>query len=74
METPIRNPEVLARMKVTMELYQAAEEMMRQNLRRRHPQAGEEEIERRLLSWLRKEDESENWPPHIVIRPARPTR
>lgn len=30
-----------------MDLYQAAEAMMRQNLRRRHPDESEEQIERR---------------------------
>jgi Rv0078B-related antitoxin len=74
MDTPIRDPEVLSRMQVAMELYQAAEEMMRQNLRRWHPHESEEEIERRLLSWLRKEDDSETWPPHIVAQSARPPR
>ena len=34
------------------ELYEAAKEMMRQNLRRRHPEAGEEEIRQRLQTWL----------------------
>ena len=33
---PIRDPEVLARMRVTFDLYQTAVDMMRQNLRRRH--------------------------------------
>jgi lauroyl/myristoyl acyltransferase len=52
---PIRDPEVLARMRTAFDLSQAAEDIMRQNLRRRFPHATEEQIERRLLSWLRKE-------------------
>lgn len=52
---PIRDPEVLARMRTAFDLSQAAEDIMRQNLRRRFPAASEEQIERRLLSWLRKE-------------------
>jgi Rv0078B-related antitoxin len=49
---PARNPEVMARMKTTFDLYEAAEAMMRQNLRRRFPDESEEQIERRLLAWL----------------------
>ena len=71
MEPPVRDPQILARMRTAMDLYEAAEAMMRQNLRRRHPAESTEQIERRLLSWLRKEGESEGWPPHIVARPAR---
>jgi hypothetical protein len=52
---PIRDPEVLARMRIAFDLYEAAEEIMRQNLRRRHPEATEEEIERDLVSWLREQ-------------------
>lgn len=48
----IRDPEVLARMKLTFELYELAERMMRQNLRRSFPTAGDDEIERRLVAWL----------------------
>lgn len=71
MEPPIRDPAILSRMQTAMDLYEAAEAIMRQNLRRRHPAEGEEQIERRLLSWLRKEGEPEGWPLHIVVRPAR---
>lgn len=52
---PIRDPKVLARFQMAFDLYQTAEDIMRQNLRRRFPEATEEQIERRLLSWLRKE-------------------
>lgn len=71
MEQPIRNPKILGRMKTAMDLYAAAESMMRQNLRRRFPGESEEQIERRLLAWLRKEGESGGWPPHIAVRPGR---
>jgi hypothetical protein len=43
-------------MRITFDLYETAESIMRLNLRRRHPQADDEEIERRLLAWLRKQD------------------
>jgi hypothetical protein len=39
-------------MRLTLELYQAGEDLMRLNLRRRHPQESEEQIEERLVSWL----------------------
>jgi Rv0078B-related antitoxin len=50
---PIRDPAVMARVKTTFELYELAEAMMRQNLRRRFPQESEEQIESRLVAWLR---------------------
>jgi hypothetical protein len=44
----------LARQRLAMafDLYDAAETMMRQNLRRRHPDASDDEIEQRLVRWL----------------------
>jgi hypothetical protein len=53
---PIQDPEIAERMQIAFDLYETAENIMRLNLRRRHPQADEEEIERRLLAWLRKQD------------------
>ncbi len=49
-----------------MALFEGAEAMMRQNLRRRHPDENAEQIEKRLRSWLRKENEPSSLPPHIV--------
>lgn len=54
MREPIRDPAIMARMKMAFDLYEAAEIMMRQNLRRRHPQADEAEIERLFVSWLQR--------------------
>lgn len=51
---PIRDPGVLARMETAFDLYDLAEEMMRQNLRRRFPTGTDEEIEARLTRWLQK--------------------
>lgn len=48
-----RDPAVIARMQRLFDLYETSLEIMRQNLRRRHPQASEAEIERRLVTWLR---------------------
>ncbi len=52
---PIRDPQVLARFQMAFDLYQTAEDIMRQNLRRRLPEASEAEIEDWLNAWLRKE-------------------
>lgn len=50
----IRDPGVLARMETAFDLYDLAEQMMRQNLRRRFPWGTDEEIEVRLTRWLQK--------------------
>lgn len=39
-------------MQLVFDLYETAEEMMRQNLRRRNSRASPLEIERLLLAWL----------------------
>jgi hypothetical protein len=39
--------------RATLDLFQTGVDLMRQNLRRRHPYADEREIERRLQEWLR---------------------
>jgi len=54
----IDDPKIVARAKETFELYELAEVMMRQNLRHRFPAESDEAIERRLISWLRKEPSS----------------
>jgi hypothetical protein len=51
----IRDPGVLARVRLMFDLYEAAEVMMRQNLSRWFPEENERQIERRLLAWLRKD-------------------
>lgn len=51
---PISDPAVLERMAIAFDLYRTAEEMMRQNLRRRNPSATEEEIEQGVREWLRR--------------------
>lgn len=40
------------RLRIALDLHDAGVEMMRQNLRRRHPDADEQEIERLLVVWL----------------------
>jgi hypothetical protein len=44
--------EATERLRLALELFAAAEAMMRQNLRRRFPQARVQEIEDRLAGWL----------------------
>jgi len=52
---PIRDPKVLARVRLMFDLYEAAEVLMKQNLHRWFPQEDEALIERRLRAWLRKD-------------------
>lgn len=63
-ETPfkplIRDPEVLQRMQSAFDLYQAAEDIMRQNLRRRNPGASDEEIEGGIREWLQRRPGAEH--------------
>lgn len=47
-----RDPALIARVQTTFDLCEAAEAMMRQNLRRRFPQEDPEQVEHRLLDWL----------------------
>lgn len=42
---------VIERMRLAFELYEASEQMMRLNLRRRYPATDDEEIERRIVEW-----------------------
>ncbi len=53
---PIRDPEILARAAAAFDLCQTAENIMRQNLRRWHPEASEEEIHARFAAWVEKRD------------------
>ena len=51
LEKPIRDSDVLARAQTTFDLCDAADEIMRQNIRRRHPELTEEQVEERLAAW-----------------------
>lgn len=48
---PIYDPEVIARMQATLDLYEAAEQMMWQNLLREYPHESEAQLKRRLRAW-----------------------
>jgi hypothetical protein len=39
-------------LQLALDLFEAAEALMRQNLRREFPNASEEEIERKVVEWL----------------------
>jgi hypothetical protein len=51
---PIHDPKILARARDAFDLCQTTEDMMRQNLRRRYPQASEREIGQRFAAWVEK--------------------
>ena len=49
-----------ARLRTAFDLFLAGERMMRQNLKRRHPEASDQEIERRLRAWMRERPGAEH--------------
>lgn len=44
---------MIDKMRITLDLAETATRIQRQNLRRRFPNATEEEIEERVIAWLR---------------------
>ena len=48
------DPVFMERMRATSELYELAEQLMRQQLRRQHPGESDARIERRLVDWLQR--------------------
>jgi hypothetical protein len=46
--------------RMALDLFQAGVDVMRQNLRRRHPEAQDEEIERLLGDWLQERPGAES--------------
>jgi hypothetical protein len=46
--------------RVTLDLFDVGVQLMRQNLRRRDPQADEQDIDRRLQVWLRERPGAEH--------------
>ncbi|MFW6012391.1 MAG: hypothetical protein ACOC92_01635 [bacterium] len=66
-----RDAAVLERMRLTFDLFEASVQMQRLNLRRRHPEADDEEIERRLVEWLHTRPGAEHGDasgPHFRVR------
>ena len=70
-EVSERDTAVLERMRLTFDLFEASVQMQRLNLRRRHPEADDEEIERRLVEWLHTRPGAEHGDasgPHFRVR------
>lgn len=49
---PIRESNVTRRFLETMELFETAMALQRQNIRRRHPGLSEDEVDDRIQAWL----------------------
>jgi hypothetical protein len=64
---PIRDPDVMIRMAIAFDLFDTAVAIMHQNLRRRNPEASEEEIEDGVREWLQRRPDAE----HLSWRPSR---
>ena len=47
------SPSPADKLRQALELFESGLDLMRQNLRRRHPDASQEELERLLTEWLR---------------------
>jgi hypothetical protein len=60
--------DVMARFQILLDLYELSEAVVRQNLRRRHPHATDEEIETGVRAWLAKAGEAEPDPWTVVER------
>jgi len=50
--TTRRTDDAVERLRTALDLFAAGEALMRENLRRQHPSATDEEIEERLCAWL----------------------
>lgn len=50
---PATTLDAAEKLRTALDLFEAGEDLMRQNLRRLHPGETDEEIERRLARWLR---------------------
>lgn len=59
---------VAARLRTTLDLFEAGLDLQRQALRRAHPDASEAEVQRRLAAWLRDRAAREFDAPHLTRR------
>lgn len=50
----IRDPKILARAQRAFDLCETVENIVRQKLRRKYPQASEEEIRERFAAWVQR--------------------
>ena len=62
--TTMPKPDYQARLRLAFDLYEASEAIMRQNLRRRNPEASDAEIEQLFAAWLRKRPGAEHGDGH----------
>jgi hypothetical protein len=53
-------PNATRTFRLTLDLFDAGVQLMRQNLRRTFPEANEQEIERKLVTWLRERPGAEH--------------
>ncbi len=60
-DQPIRDPEILARAEMTFDLSETAEQIMRENIRRRHPELSRAEVENRFVEWLRRRTRDDSY-------------
>ena len=51
MKPTIRDPAVQRRFRLALDLYEVAEAMKRQQIRRRHPELDEEGVQRLVVEW-----------------------
>jgi hypothetical protein len=58
--TPDERDLAAQRLRTAFELFEAGCEIMRQNLRRRHPALSPEELERELVAWLQQRPGAEH--------------
>jgi Rv0078B-related antitoxin len=63
-DQPIRDPEIRGRAEMTFELSGTAEQMMRENIRRRHPELDRAEVEKRFVGWLRRRTRDDSYGRH----------
>lgn len=56
----IRDPEIMERMQTMLELFELSVIMQRQNIRRRHPELGPDEVEERVQEWLASRPDEEH--------------
>ena len=60
-EKPIRDPKILERAQITFDLCEAAEQIMRENIRRRDPELSAVQVEERFVEWLRRRTRDDSY-------------
>jgi hypothetical protein len=57
---------LLKKLYLTLELHEMGKDMMRQNLRRKYPEASDEEIQSKLVAWLENRSPDSPGKPYIL--------